>query len=111
MRSIQIEHGTRDDTRLFRNNTGVLQDKRGTHVRFGLCPGSSDLIGWKSVVITPDMVGKRVAVFTAIETKTAKGAVRINQHLFIKAVREAGGKAGVARTMEDADEICNQRPI
>ena len=30
---------------------------------------SSDLVGWTSVVITPAMVGKTVAVFTAIEVK------------------------------------------
>jgi hypothetical protein len=105
MRHIQIEYGTRDDIRLLRNNVGVLQDRNGTYIRFGLCSGSSDLIGWKSVVITPEMVGKRVAVFTAIEVKSKNGVVSIGQNMFLKVVREAGGLAGVARSMEDAEGI------
>ena len=31
--------------RVFRNNTGVLQDKNGRPVKFGLCVGSADIIG------------------------------------------------------------------
>lgn len=63
---------------LNRNNVGVLLDKRGVPVRFGLCNDSAklnaryksgDLIGWRSVVITPDMVGQRVAIYTSLECK------------------------------------------
>jgi ribosomal protein S19 len=39
-------------------------------VQFGLCKGSADLIGWKRVTVTPEMVGSTVAVFTSIEVKT-----------------------------------------
>jgi len=31
--------------RVFRNNTGVLKDKTGRPVKFGLCKGGSDIIG------------------------------------------------------------------
>lgn len=42
----------------------VLRSGRLRKVRAGLeVPGSSDLIGWHTVTITPDMVGKRVAIF------------------------------------------------
>ena len=34
---------------------------------FGL--GTSDIIGIQSITITPDMVGKKIGVFTAIEVK------------------------------------------
>jgi hypothetical protein len=36
-------------------------------LKYGLCLGSSDLIGWTIREITPDMVEKKVAVFTAIQ--------------------------------------------
>ena len=40
---------------LFKNNVGKLRDERGNLVTFGLCKGSSDLIGWTPITITPDM--------------------------------------------------------
>jgi hypothetical protein len=93
------------DTRLFRNNTGTLRDANGRPVQFGLCKGSADLIGWKRVTITPDMVGSTVAVFTSIEVKTATGRLRPEQQQWLDAVQAAGGIAGVARSVEDAQRI------
>lgn len=64
--------------RLFRNNVGVLKDERGVPIRYGLANDSpalnkrlksSDLIGWRRLPITPEMVGYAVAQFTAIECK------------------------------------------
>jgi hypothetical protein len=91
--------------RMFRNNTGSLKDENGRRVSFGLCAGSSDLIGWSTREITSDMVGKKVAVFTAIEIKTAKGRVSESQQNFINAVRNFGGIAGVARSVDDAKKM------
>ncbi len=90
------------DTRLFRNNTGTLKDANGRPVQFGLCKGSADLIGWRTVAITPEMVGQQVAVFTSIEVKTATGRLRPEQQQWLDAVQAAGGIAGVARSVEDA---------
>ena len=61
-------------TTMFRNNVGVAEkiDKntgKKYWVRFGLCEGSSDLIGITPVKITQGMVGKTIGVFTAIEVK------------------------------------------
>jgi hypothetical protein len=66
-------------TRLFRNNTGTLKDQHGRPVQFGLCKGSADLIGWKQVTVTPEMVGQQVAVFLSIEVKTPTGRIRPEQ--------------------------------
>ena len=101
---IRIACGT-GDTRLFRNNTGTLRDANGRPVQFGLCKGSADLIGWKRVTITPDMVGSTVAVFASIEVKTATGRLRPEQQQWLDAVQAAGGIAGVARSVEDAQRI------
>lgn len=80
----------------------VLKDARP--FRAGV-PGMSDLIGWVPVEITPDMVGKTVAVYTAVETKAKRGRVTTEQAAFIAVVSGAGGRAGVARTDGDLDNI------
>ena len=53
------------DVRLFRNNTGALMDQKGRLVKFGLCKGSSDLIGFRSITITQDMVGSNCLLYTS----------------------------------------------
>lgn len=64
--------------RLFRNNVGVLKNEAGTPVRYGLANDSpalnqrlksSDLIGWRRLVVQPEMVGGIVAQFVSLETK------------------------------------------
>lgn len=107
IRQCAHEHGAR----LFRNNVGSLQDARGRYVQYGLCVGSSDLIGWTEVEITPDMVGKRVAVFTAIEVKAPKGKPTEAQNAFIDAVLRSGGRAGVARSDADFVQIISRPPL
>ncbi|MEN9862217.1 MAG: hypothetical protein RLZZ515_2699 [Cyanobacteriota bacterium] len=103
---IRLAVGTRPDARLFRNQVGSLPDPRtGRLVTFGLARGSADLIGWRTVVITPEMVGQRVAVFTSIEVKTPTGRMRPEQQAWLGVVRGSGGIAGVARSVQDANEI------
>ena len=108
-----------DNIRMFRNNVGVAYQgnvkrigfrsviiRNCSAIRFGLCPGSSDLIGWKSVTVTPEMVGKQVAVFTAIEvkrpnkSKTTKGQIN-----FIEQVKKAGG---IGMILSDITEVINE---
>jgi hypothetical protein len=92
-------------TRLFRNNTGVLRDQHGRPVSFGLCKGSADLIGWTTRTITAEMVGHQVAVFTSIEVKAATGRLTPDQRQWLAAVETAGGIAGVARSVVDAEAL------
>jgi hypothetical protein len=106
MQNIRLQLGGRPDVRLYRNNVGACTDKTGRLVTFGLCPGSSDLIGWRSVTVTPQMVGKRVAVFLSIEVK-APGAYThpkrlASQLAFLDAVKRAGGLAGMVTSPEQA---------
>lgn len=96
---------SKGSTRLFRNNTGTLRDQNGRPVQFGLCKGSADLIGWKTVTITEDMIGQRIAVFTSVEVKTATGRLRPEQQQWLDAVQAAGGIAGVARSVSDAEAL------
>jgi len=109
-----------NNVRLFRNNVGMawagktvnrddkkrlltLSNFRPFHA--GLTKGSSDLIGWTSVEITPEMVGKKVAVFTAIEAKTGRTRTTEAQQNFLNAVRDSGGISGIARIPEDVGKI------
>lgn len=104
LKLIQIEASNRG-YRIFRNNCGTLKDKDGRWVKYGVAnPGGSDLIGWKSIIITPEMVGKTVAVFTAIEVKTPTGRMdrEGKQQHFLDAVNAAGG---IGKCVRDVREI------
>ncbi len=96
---------SKGNTRLFRNNTGTLVDRNGRPVQFGLCKGSADLIGWRTVTITPEMVGQQVAVFLSIEVKTPTGRLRPEQQAWLDAVQKAGGIAAVARSVADCERL------
>ena len=95
----------RGPVRLWRNNVGALRDERGRLVTYGLCKGSSDLIGLRQVVIGPEHLGQTLAVFSALEVKTTRGRIREEQEKFLQLVQQLGGRAGVVRCMDDALQI------
>lgn len=109
--------------RLFRNNSGMgwtgsvirvttytmmgmgpgdvlLKNARPFHA--GLCTGSSDYIGWKIIEVTPEMVGQKVAVFCAIETKAKGGRATQEQKNFIELVNKSGGHGRIAKSLEES---------
>ena len=106
--AIRLELG-RGPVRLWRNNTGTLLDRQGRPVQFGLCKGSADLIGLRSITIGPEHLGQRLAVFAAVEVKSATGRVTPEQAAFIEAVQAMGGLAGVARSVSDAAALLHLR--
>lgn len=103
--------------RVFRNQVGegyvgkALRDAEGVflrdarHVRMGLFPGSGDLIGWRTLLVTPDMVGTPIAQFLSIEIKTPTGKVRPDQSNWLDQVNRAGGHAIIARSIIDAANL------
>lgn len=108
--AVRLALGRHPDARLYRNEVGQARHEdpasgRIRVVRYGLCPGSSDLIGWRRVTITPEHVGSQIAQFVAIELKTATGRVATDQRQFIELVNRWGGVAGVARSVEDAQAL------
>lgn len=64
--------------------------------------GACDLIGWTLVEVTPEMVGKRIAVFTGIEVKSQKGKGSQEQLTFVASVKNSGGLAGIFNSPEEA---------
>lgn len=106
---------------LLRNNSGALKDHTGRVVRFGLGNvskkiqdnfKSSDLIGITQVVITPDMVGKTVGIFTALEVKKADwksnkklDARETAQNAFIQWVLSKGGIAAFVNSVDNLNAI------
>lgn len=84
--------------------TGTVVLANARPVKFGLIKGSSDLVGWRSRVVTPDMVGQPVAIFAAVEVK-ADTKPTPEQNAFGAAVTAAGGIYGVARSEADAEAI------
>ena len=103
---IRLALGTIPSLRLFRNQVGQLPDPRtGRYVQFGLAKGSSDLVGFKTIKITPEMIGQEVAQFVSIEIKTERGKLTEVQENWLQKVHDSGGIVGVARSIQDALKI------
>jgi hypothetical protein len=91
---------------MHRNNIGAYRDDQGRVIRYGVGnPGGSDLIGWTPVLITHDMVGGMLGVFTAIEVKAPRGRPTDAQLNFLRQVQLGGGIAGIARSTQDALDL------
>ena len=101
---IRLELG-RGPVRLWRNNVGALRDERGRLVTYGLCKGSSDLIGLRQVLIGPEHLGQTLAVFTAIEVKAPGGRLREEQRSVLALVERFGGCGGVAKSVAEAARV------
>jgi hypothetical protein len=110
---------SRGPTRLLRINAGQAWQGRvieQTPERLILSPwypiklaaeGVSDLLGWTTVSGAPGSYGDEsdgivTAIFSAIEVKGPKTRITPEQLAFIDLVRRAGGRAGIARSVEDA---------
>lgn len=130
VRRILLKLGVDPSIRLFRNNTGsawigksakfnkrqsVIVEagdvlvQQGRFFNAGLCLGSSDLIGFKTVEITPEMVGKKIAVFSGVEVKTKTGKTSKEQIAFINMINKNGGIGFVATDEDEALEFINRK--
>jgi hypothetical protein len=104
---------TKNDVYYCERGDVIIKNARVFHG--GLAKGSSDIIGWKTVEVTPEMVGKKLAVFMAVEVKkderhALSAAISKTQHhqqqqRFVNAVKFNGGISGFAGSEEQAAEI------
>jgi len=68
--------------------------------------GVPDFCGWKSVEVTPEMVGKTVAVFVGEEHKATRGdKMRRAQLVAKRVIVRAGGIHRVVRHDETVEEV------
>lgn len=86
--------------RVFRNNTGVLQDKNGRPVKFGLCVGSADIIGIYK------------GLFLAVETKSLGKRVKPDsaQDKFLRMINAQGGIAFECDNPENIKKLLYTHP-
>ena len=91
MQGVMLALGCEHDLTLWRNNVGVAEWRNGARTRYGLAPGSADLIG----VLAPGR-------FFALELKSAKGRLTADQAHWLAHVRKRGGFAAVVRSTDDA---------
>lgn len=127
MRSLRMA-ASRLGARLFRQNVGqawVGKVERGNGRVIRLGPGDlvlrnarpfhaghegmSDLGGWVSIKVTPDMVGSTVAVYAQVEVKENARATPA-QLAWIIAVEQAGGFAGIAHDETELAKILRLGP-
>jgi hypothetical protein len=75
---------------------GDIVIRQARPLRAGLCDGSSDLIGWKTI----EIADRKIAIFTAVEAKSESGRLAPAQSNFLNAVNAAGGIAIEVRDVE-----------
>jgi hypothetical protein len=82
------------------SNTITLKNPRRFH---GAPPGWPDLAGWRSITITPEMVGQTVAVFWGAEIKAGKDRLRKHQRMFRDILKSMGGIFDIFRDEDPPD--------
>lgn len=71
----------------------------------GLPIGFPDLFGFRTVEVTPEMVGKKLAVFAFLEVKKPGGRTSRAQEKMLAFLRDAGAVGGVARSPDEAIKL------
>lgn len=118
--------------RIFRNNAGACKDATGRLINYGLGNDGTkaskmlkfgDYIGYETVTITPEMVGKQVAVFVNLEIKpegqlaatmqkaSYQGSRENLQLNTCNMVKQAGGFAGIVTNKQETEQVLNVNNI
>lgn len=101
--------------RLWRNNSGMLKDHRGTPIRYGLGEGSADLVG----LVTFERVTPRYTIdaeagvetfarFFALEVKLPGKKPGASQRMWLQTVRTLGGFAAVVHDLQEASDAVSR---
>jgi len=100
----QVDRNLTSDQRLWRINVGMawigkIIERGVSYIKIanprpfhGAPTGFPDMIGFDSIIITPEMIGQRVAVFVGSELKATKGdKLKKEQNNFKKLIVKMGG--------------------
>ena len=77
--------------------------RNARRIEIGMTNGSSDLVGATRILITPEMVGRTVAVFTAAEVKAGRDKLTEDQVRWLANVTAWGGIACECRDVADLE--------
>ena len=117
---IRVAIGAKQTATLFRANVGeawtgicrrmnwipdrvVIDGAR--RFQSGLPVGFPDLFGFQTIEVTPEMVGKKLAVFAFLEVKKPGGRTSRAQEKMLAFLRAAGAVGGVARSPDEAIKL------
>lgn len=110
-KSVRVTPGSAGTIRL---NPGDVVVRAARPLRAGLMEGSGDGIGWSTMTVTPEMVGRQIAVFTSAEAKSSTGRVSKEQRTWHHNVQAAGGISAIVRDPDDlkaaVDEFVKRGP-
>jgi hypothetical protein len=93
MQAIRAEVNAIPDVRVWRNNSGALNDDTGRLVRYGLGKGS------------PDLIGIAWGRFIAFEVKVPGRKPTHEQEIWIDMIKEFGGAVCVVHSVVEALEF------
>lgn len=110
--------------RLFRNNTGSawvgsqtirlvngdLLIKSPRKIAYGLSVGSGDLVGGTQIVVTQEMVGRKIFVFTNVEIKANNTRTTTEQQNFHTMVTSLGGLSIIEKFSDETDKTHSELP-
>lgn len=121
VRKIMLKWTEEKRGRLFKNDNGKAWRGRCTDermidgrrtvelfgavlIKYGLCPGSSDLIGWElAEYIDSNYQPVTIPIFCAIEVKTGGDRVKEQQKNWLDTVSRMGGRSYLAKEDESPD--------
>jgi hypothetical protein len=96
------ELGARSDVRVFDNEVGRAFDPQtGAYIQFGLCRGSSDIIG----IVSPS--GR----FLALEVKTGNAGASREQRNFLAMVNRMNGVGRIVRSVAEAQAAADEAAL
>lgn len=122
--AIRLYLGQFPDARIFRANVGqgwtgeTVTKLPGGDIRIvrprplntGLPEGWPDLFGFRLQTVTPEMAGRILPIFAAIEVKGPRGIVRESQRRVLDELLRCECLAGVAHSPEEAARILGLVP-
>ncbi len=103
-------------TRMTRDGAVYLRDgdvvvPKGRIAQAGWTTGSSDLLGWREITITPEMVGRTFAQLVCVEVKRpGKSHTSPEQKNWLKVTTEAGACSGIVKSIAEAEELLRSKP-
>lgn len=91
-------------------HAGDVVVSRGRITAVGMPQGSADLVGWREITITADMIGKTIAQFVSCEVKKPTGSrTSEEQKNWRLRTAEAGACSGIVKSIAEAEVLLRSK--